>query len=726
MEFNNIDKYHVMYDIVLVSVPYTIVETPPLGIAVLKGAVESQGFKSKTLDLGLELLRDCNHNRLLFDSLQEYFATPDLSVDHSLEFIVSEFIDKWAKKLSELETTWLGISVFSNYSQLATYMLCEKIKQLNPNIKIVIGGPGAGIQINTSMHEKYKVSSVEKLMKFGEVLTKRKLIDQSILGDGEEALVDLLNGSAQPDVFHMAKYKDQEHPYANFDDFDLPDYTGQLNRGYTQLPLFSSKGCVRKCDFCDVAAVQSKFRFRSGKNIVNEMIYLADRYNLRDFVFLDSLVNGSIKILKEWVTELAKYNKENPDKKITWAAAGWICRPIGQMPLDIYPLLAESGCTTVTIGVESGSNHVLDSMNKQTNVEALHFEAEQLSKNNIGFIALLLVGHWSETWNDFLQTIAMVYKISKYTRLGKLVSINPGGTYELYSDTPAYFQTEKNRLKTSPSGSWWTELNPGLTVKERFFRLLLLEKFLKTVKTPLMQQISGLVYNKLMKNFDDYNEFYSANLEGKHVDQYAEYYYDHFDEFLKLVLGAEKNNPINFEFEFESSVTNNDPPVIEISVNQQVLYKAMLTEGTHSISLPEVPVQDRNKLEIVFSNKKPNDTIVDNKGTIVKDKFVLVKKFIVDGIDLFKDQEFFYKKLKYYENNIGTDVRPGFWHNNSSLVLEFDDPFLAWYNHNTENFSQFEGFIVTETTGARTRSLTNEDFEKFRNESVKILKQMKC
>ena len=173
--------------------------------------------------------------------------------------------------------------------------------------------------------DQFVPTELEKILTFGDIFKKRRLVDECIFGDGEQALIDLLGTDKIDDRFHMETYRDQNHPYANFDDFELHLYQGQLNRGLPQIPIFSSKGCVRNCDFCDVNAIQTRFRFRNGKNIVDEMIYLADRYNYRDFIFLDSLVNGSLKSLKEWVTELAKYNTENPDRRITWSASGWIC-----------------------------------------------------------------------------------------------------------------------------------------------------------------------------------------------------------------------------------------------------------------------------------------------------------------------------------------------------------------------------------------------------------------
>ena len=192
-----------------------------------------------------------------------------------------------------------------------------------------------------------------------------------------------------------------------------------------------------------------------------------------------------------------------------------------------------------------------------------------------------------------------------------------------------------------------------------------------------------------------------------------------------------KNNVLNLEFELESSVTHDNPPVIEIRFNQQTIYKSGLSEGTHQISL-SVSVADVrrpwadawNKLEMMFSNKGGNDTVVNEAGQIVKDKFVLFKKFAVNGIDLFADHDFFYKKLKYTTDGAPTNVHPGFWHNNSAVSLEFDNPFLLWYHANTNHFAQFDGFIVTQSTMAKTKSLTKDDYTRFRSEAVKLLKQL--
>lgn len=709
-----------MYDIILVSVPYTYVEVPPAGIAVLKGAAQSHGFTAKCLDLGMELFKECNKDREYYEHIQNNFVAPSEKINNEATS-ADNFIDKWAKKLANEDTRYIGISVFSYFSHLAAYMLCEKIKNINPDMKIVIGGPGCNIKISDSMFDRYKISGIEKFSQFGDILVKRKIADHAIVGDGEQALIDLLSDRyTDGNKFQIIDYK-QDLPFSNFDDFNLSDYQGQLHKGLPQLPMFTSKGCVRECDFCDVKAVQSRFRFRTGKNIVKEMIYLAERYNIREFVFLDSLVNGSLKSLTEWVTELAEYNRNNPEKQIKWSG-NWICRPKGQIKEPFYKLLAESGCDALNIGAESGSNHVLKAMYKKTNVESLLYEAEQFKKHNIKFITLLIVAHWSERWQDFVDTCNMLYRLSFYTRSGHHIATNIGATFGVLSDTPVDLDREPNQLEVLDKNIWWTPINPSLTIKERYFRLLLIEKFSNLLNLPPQFNFLPYAFESLKKSIGPARDFYQTHTDSllEKPTQFAEYYLDHFDEFVNIIVeqNCTQDQSLSIEVELEASVVN-ELPRISVEWNNRNLVNSDLEQGVHKFQFELTP-EARNNFSIEFSNKQPNDTIVDQQGNIVKDKFVLIKSFVVNGVDLVQDHDFFYNKLKYQINNVESKVSAGFWFNHSKLSLEFPAPFRLWFNQHSFRFSKLEAFVISKNS--LPKALSSNSTEWYVAEIKKILR----
>lgn len=654
--------------------------------------------------------------------IQNNFVVPGSRLNKQND-LADQFIEKWAQRLANENTRFIGISVFSYFSQLAAYMLSEKIKAINPNMKIVVGGAGCNIRISEAMFERYQVTSGEKLMKFGEVLKRRGLVDHVIIGDGELALTELLAGrELNFDSFQMIDYK-MPLPFSNFDDFDLSQYSGHLRKDYPQLPVFTSKGCVRNCDFCDVKAVQNRFRFRSGKNIVEEMLFLANRYNIREFVFLDSLVNGSLKSLTEWVTELAAYNRANPDKRIVWSG-NWICRPKGQIKEPFYQLLAESGCDALSIGAESGSNHVLKNMDKKTNVESLFYEVELFKKHNIKFQTLMIVGHWSERWQDFVDTCDMLYRLSLLARTGTYVSLNVGPTFNLLTDTPADLDKQDNQLRSVSPDSWWTPVNPSLTVRERLFRLLLIYKFCKKLNLPLQVNVLPFVYQNLLKSLEKTQQFYRECTQDL-VDQptqYAEHYLNNFDSFMNLVANNNQacDEKIAVEIEIQSHVVNSNPR-ITVSWNNKVEFDCLVPEGSHTLKF-ELNTSDSNKLAVKFSNKQPNDTIVDEQGNIVQDKYVEIKKFIVNGVDFVQDSNFFYRKLHYAVNGVPDTVSAGFWFNNSEISLEFNQPFTIWYNSNSDKNAVLSSFIISKSI--LPKELSSETEEYYRDQIIKLLRTM--
>lgn len=691
-----------MYDIVLVSVPFTIIQTPPLGIAVLKGAVASEGFSAKTIDLGMELFKACDNNQELFDSLQEYFIQPEFNENSDVRKNVEQFINHWAHTLANMPCRYIGISVFSYYSHLASYLLCKKINLINPEKKIVVGGPGVSVKILKNMHDNFNLTKLEQILNFGDVLKNRKLAD-FIAGDGEQALIDLLRGHASKSEFQVLDYRKNNYPFANFDDFDLFDYKGQLGRGISQIPIFSSKGCVRNCDFCDVNAVQNRFRFRAGKAIVEEMIYLADRYGIRDFNFLDSLVNGSLKNLLEWITPLAEYNQQNPDKKITWSGS-WICRPIGQVKEHVYQLLAESGCQALSIGAESGSNDVLMNMDKKTNVEALYFEVEKFVRYDIKFSTLLLIGHWSETWEDFVKTCDMVMKLAQYARTGNYISASYGTGFVVIDDTPATMNTHINHLQAIDYQRWWTDLNPGLTAKEKYYRVMLLDQLVRRLKIPPHQDMLPILYWEIKNILPELSSFFSEktkNLSSR-PQQHAEFYYKNFEQFFNLL--TERNYPAmqqvnNIIVELETVLSTDTDAMVEIVYNQQILYHAALPDGNQRLEFLNLDGNiKQSNFSIRFFNKTSQDTIIDHQGNILKDKYVKLKKFIVNNLDLLLDIEFFYNKLSYTVNQTKSSVTPGFWLNESKLSINFENPFIIWYCNNTDTYSQQTSQIIDQLT----------------------------
>jgi len=702
-----------MYDIIFLSIPYANITIPPLGISVLSGVVKSHGYSSKCIDLSMELSKECLAANYDFESTQLSLISPESEIDPAL----SEFFDRWADKIIAMNPRYIGISVFSFWAHYTAFYLCQVLKQKNSSAQIVVGGPGVGTGVPRDLESILKLTGTEKLKKFGQILLDRKLADHVVFGDGEQAILDLLGNNAVGSEYQIANYK-QDLPFANFDDYDFKDYRGQLNKGYPQLPVFTSKGCVRNCDFCDVNVVQQRFRFRQGQNVVRELIYLADRYGIRDFNFADSLVNGSLSSMTEWVKELAAYNTANPEKRITWSAS-WICRPRGQMKPEMYKLLAESGCDNLTIGVESGSNHVLTAMHKKTDVEALYYEADQFYQNNIKFLALLIIGHWSERWSDFVETLQMLYRMTDYAKTGHFIAAGIGATMLIIKDTPMDKASDENKLEYIGPQNWWTPINPELTLKERLYRLLLAERFCLYYNIPLQERVLPFVYkNMLEKDLEVADAFYTERVQDLTLDQKAEFYYKNFHLLTEEIEASNTETELSVSLELVSHTVSSGCG-IEIWHNNKLIISKLLESGLHQLDFV-VQLAHVTDLRFKFTNKQDSDTVVDANGNILQDKYLEFKRLTVNKLNLVDDIEFYMQHLQYIEHGQSAQPKFGMWLNNSELIIPFEGSFRSWYYRNSTKNSILSAEIITQITLS-----TTYDDNYFRNKIIEKLELLK-
>lgn len=447
-----------MHDIVLAIVPriqddfgYT-----PAGAALLKGSLESAGFSSKILDFNSTVDAEFRNSAEQITELNNFFFYNNF-YNIRVWGIVEQLLDNWAKQIIALNPTWVGISVFSYNSHRATRLLSLKLKLLNPNIKIVIGGGGIATDYT-----------------FPETLKEQGIIDAYIRGEGEIALIELLRGNTNYPGINGLSPKQIKNlddiPYPNYDDYDLKTYTNK--KGLEALPITGSRGCVRKCTFCDVASQWPKYYYRSGQSITNEIIHQTQKYGVTAFRFTDSLINGSLKAFRDMIFTLSAYRKTLPDeKKFIWDTH-FIVRSPNQMPPEHFDIMKAAGAGTMLIGVESGSEQVRNHMKKGFSQRDLDYTLEQLNRVGIRCRVLMIIGYPTETDEDFQETLDMFDRYLPYLKNGIIEEVNLGLTLNLLRNTPLSNNLDKYNLVQSNLhiNNWICKDNPTLDYKKRLQR----------------------------------------------------------------------------------------------------------------------------------------------------------------------------------------------------------------------------------------------------------------
>lgn len=671
------------HDMVLVHLPWTDLSLPPAASAVLKGIAESQGYKIKVYDSTVDLKRKfCNDDIAKFENIQDCFVS--LNEDDESREIIDRYYDHIIRKLEKYSFRFVGISVFSGWTQKSTLDLCKRIRETHPEWKIVVGGRGLTTFPHISAWSR--LTSAEKLIEFHSILKKKKLIDYAILGDGEDAILELFDGTYDnAPIRRNALVSKLDYPFSNFDDLDLSGYIGIMGR--IQLPVISSKGCVRACDFCDVGAQFTKFQTKDGRRLAEEIIHLSNRHGVKEFTLSDSIMNGNMKSLKELLVAMAEYQGHLPKEEKIKISGNWICRPPNSIKPDFFELMARAGCDTLTVGAEHGSNAVLEAMDKKTNVEGLYFDINELHRNNMQAALNNIIGHWAEKFEDFLLHIDMFLNLGPMyaNRTVAFQLLGPG--YLMLKDTPADHNRINNRIVNTEDNFtflWYTSKNPNLTLKTRIARWYIFYAMCMDYGIPVRWIYSNLVsyHTRLKETFKESQIFYKNNVDKEnYIPCPSVKLTENWKEVIEnRVQQLFKNTKLILELEAFSS---NGSPSLFVKYNDQTIFHDTLEDGTVKLEFDLVNDYTREcVVEFGLDNKAPNDTEVDSDGNIIADKKILVKSVIIDQTDIFKDQEFFYKDLDYFDGEQRLEIsRPGFF-SNSSLSIKYDAPFWRFYCRN--------------------------------------------
>ena len=393
---------------------------PPLSGAILGGICTKLGHKIIARDLQLNLLDFLNKNSIPTDYFNDVFnetRSPfsDLQTKILIKFINQEFID-----CEPDNADYILVSFFSYLSQRFGMLFLPELRK-KTQAKIIIGGAG--------------IEGTNEISRFGlgEKLKASQTIDEYIVGEAEEILPVYFQQGHGPGIGNN-KFKQIDdldaQVFPNFSYYDLAKYRGVDNT--ITLPIIGSRGCVRKCTFCDVAKTTPKYRYRSGNNIAQEIIQHYENYGITNFYFADSLVNGSYRAFNDMCNSLIKYNFKDP---ISWSGQ-YIIRSKETTPKNHFNLLKQSGCSTLFVGIESGADRVRQEMGKKFTNDDIEFYLENFSQHDIKTLFLFFTGYITETEEDHRETLTMFRRWQKYVATGTIEGIETLNLLSILPGTP--------------------------------------------------------------------------------------------------------------------------------------------------------------------------------------------------------------------------------------------------------------------------------------------------
>lgn len=215
--------------------------------------------------------------------------------------------------------------------------------------------------------------------------------DHVVVGDGEEALLSIIKGNETRQVVHGKTTSDElnSFPLPMRDPKFIKQYGFDM-QGQVATTMITAKGCPFKCGFCEAAG--TNVTMYSAENVGRQLDQCLEA-GFSSIMFADDLFAMNLKR----VTELAK---ELKSRNMTYRC---FCHA-KTMTEEIAQVLADSGCIEVAYGAESGSQKILDTVNKKTTVKQNIDFIPMLNKYGIkvkAFMMLGLPGESEETIVDF-------------------------------------------------------------------------------------------------------------------------------------------------------------------------------------------------------------------------------------------------------------------------------------------------------------------------------------
>jgi len=292
--------------------------------------------------------------------------------------------------------------VISIYTNLMTklnvikliHVLTSNEKYGSP--KIVLGGPDITYNV-----ENYLQLNVDFL----------------VIGEGEETMSELYNAIVDKQPYNKIqgiayqedgqiiktppriKIKDvSELPTPNRAAIPVEKYleTWKTHHGQSSMTVSTQRGCPYTCKWCSTAVYGQSYRRRPANLVAEELKSLKDTYNPDSIWFVDDVFTVSHKWIKSFHEEVLKQNAIIPFECITRAE---------RLNDEILQLLKEAGCYRIWIGAESGSQKIVDAMDRRVDINVVKSAIQKTNALGMETGTFIMLGYPGEDEEDINKTV---------------------------------------------------------------------------------------------------------------------------------------------------------------------------------------------------------------------------------------------------------------------------------------------------------------------------------
>jgi anaerobic magnesium-protoporphyrin IX monomethyl ester cyclase len=394
------------------------------------------GFYNRYFPVGLvsvgTALRDAGHEVIVYDA--DYNENPSVIGNASLTRHYQRYLDSfrqpdnpvWMEMRQTIEAVRpdvVGITMCTAYAASA-FRVAEISKAISPGCPVIVGGPHATVRAEEILRI---CPAVDYVVRGEGEITARELmaaiagspggsVKAEGLGDGctasredhrQAALDDATLEAIRGISFRTGgsiRHNPPRDRIRDLDEFAPPDRALMMNRD-TYSPedmglIMTSRGCPFSCTFC--ATDNRQVRYRSIEHILREIKHVQATYKTVHFTLKDDSFTINKKRVAEFCDALMRENLR----------IGWECNTrVDLVTEEMLRTMKRAGCNGVKVGIESGSERVLERMNKRITVEQVRAAAKLFRKVGIHWTGYFLIGTPGETIEDIYKTLDFMYEI---------------------------------------------------------------------------------------------------------------------------------------------------------------------------------------------------------------------------------------------------------------------------------------------------------------------------
>ncbi len=230
---------------------------------------------------------------------------------------------------------------------------------------------------------------------------------------------------------------------------------------YPSIQIFTGRGCPFRCNFCVYPQTMHghAFRSRTPENIVDEFQYIADNFpDVHEVVIEDDTFTA----IKKRVLEVCRLLVERGLNR----RLQWLCNARVDLDFETMQAMKKAGCRLIIPGIESGSQQILDNIQKGTRVDQFQTYVNNAKKAGLLIHACYMVGNQGETHETMKQTLKLALKLNTDTaQFFPLIPYPGTGAYE-WNMEHGYVERDYDKY-LQEDGSHNTVLNlPGLSARE--------------------------------------------------------------------------------------------------------------------------------------------------------------------------------------------------------------------------------------------------------------------